>query len=319
MKKSIIILVSILAIGFTASAQTYNLYGSLNITDTTKTTDLKVNQDLIVKEDAKLKGGVTIDVLKPDPTATCGKYMVTVDDNGKLQKTTFDIWLQTLYPNCSDCVGGVPVWSTTEPGEVHIGSDCNSVHIGIGTYFPAVELDVKGQGRFTKEVGVGAMPHDDVRLLVKPNAGDAVGVCLDATGQTGFKYGFKVLNGSANYKAFSISNPANNLDNLRIMGDGNIFATSVFVRLPNDFPDYVFEDDYDLMSLSDLQAYITANKRLPKMPSADKVAQDGLDLGETDRLLTEKVEELTLYVLQLKKELDALKQENQILKETLDK
>ena len=63
-------------------------------------------------------------------------------------------------------------------------------------------------------------------------------------------------------------------------------------------PDYVFEPDYKLMPLEELQAYLNKEKRLPKLSSAGEVNAEGLDLGGTQMALLEKVEELTLYTLQ---------------------
>ena len=74
-----------------------------------------------------------------------------------------------------------------------------------------------------------------------------------------------------------------------------------------DWPDYVFADGYALMPLGELEAYIGAYSHLPGMPSAAEVEQEGADLGEMNRLLMEKVEELTLYIIDLQKQIDELK------------
>lgn len=79
--------------------------------------------------------------------------------------------------------------------------------------------------------------------------------------------------------------------------------------LPNGalFPDYVFEKEYPLLSFKELEDYVTSNKHLPGIPSAAEVAKnEGVEVGEMNRLLLEKVEEQTLYILQLKKQLDEL-------------
>lgn len=73
------------------------------------------------------------------------------------------------------------------------------------------------------------------------------------------------------------------------------------------WPDYVFAEDYTLKSLEETEAYIKENKRLPDMPSAEEVAENGIALGEMNRLLLEKVEELTLYIIHQQKEIDAIK------------
>jgi hypothetical protein len=63
-------------------------------------------------------------------------------------------------------------------------------------------------------------------------------------------------------------------------------------------PDHVFAKDYELRGLDDLREYIDRHKHLPEMPSAQKVGEDGVNLGEFCMSLLKKVEELSLYVLQ---------------------
>lgn len=105
---------------------------------------------------------------------------------------------------------------------------------------------------------------------------------------------------------FRIENENLDEDIFHIKGDGHISAAAVHVRELGNFPDYVFEPAYELMSLEKLRAHIAQHQCLPNMPSADEVARNGLDLGEMNRLLVEKVEELTLYVLDLEERLKTI-------------
>ncbi|NEN23398.1 hypothetical protein G3O08_07785 [Cryomorpha ignava] len=89
--------------------------------------------------------------------------------------------------------------------------------------------------------------------------------------------------------------------------EGTSIAEEMYVKLKADWPDYVFTDHYELMPLNELGNFINKNGHLPKMPIADKVKEEGLATGETIRLLTEKVEELTLYLLQQQTEIEELK------------
>jgi hypothetical protein len=72
-------------------------------------------------------------------------------------------------------------------------------------------------------------------------------------------------------------------------------------------PDYVFEPTYDLKPLAEIETYIKENKHLPEVPSAKEMEQNGVQLGEMNMLLLKKVEELTLHLIELKKENDSLK------------
>ncbi|NEN25652.1 hypothetical protein G3O08_19340 [Cryomorpha ignava] len=89
--------------------------------------------------------------------------------------------------------------------------------------------------------------------------------------------------------------------------EGSSIAEEMFVKVKGEWPDYVFAKEYELMPLNELGHFIDMHGHLPKMPSADKVEEEGLATGETIRLLTEKVEELTLYLLQQQKEIEELK------------
>ena len=87
------------------------------------------------------------------------------------------------------------------------------------------------------------------------------------------------------------------------------------VRLENSWPDYVFSDNYNLMSIDELAKNVEENHHLPGLPSASQIEEEGsYHVGEMQQKLLEKVEELTLYIIQLndsnkalKAELDALK------------
>jgi hypothetical protein len=88
---------------------------------------------------------------------------------------------------------------------------------------------------------------------------------------------------------------------------GKIIAEELRVSLRANWPEYVFEKNYTLPSFEALEKYIQTNKHLPNIPSATEVEKNGIAVGEMQTKLMEKVEELTLYMLQLKKENDALK------------
>jgi hypothetical protein len=80
-------------------------------------------------------------------------------------------------------------------------------------------------------------------------------------------------------------------------------------------PDYVFKKDYNLLSLEALEAYINQNKHLPEVPSARDMDANGLNLKEMNLLLLKKVEELTLHLIEIKKEVVQLQKDNQTLKD----
>lgn len=89
--------------------------------------------------------------------------------------------------------------------------------------------------------------------------------------------------------------------------NGNIRSKEVVVE--NGWADYVFNDDYRLKPLAEVEEFIRANKHLPNIPSAAEIEKNGLQLGETQKKMMEKIEELTLYVIELKKEIELLKKD----------
>ena len=88
--------------------------------------------------------------------------------------------------------------------------------------------------------------------------------------------------------------------------NGTIKTKKVEVTL-SGWPDFVFEDNYPLMSLPETEQFIKANKHLPNVPSAAAVEANGVNLGEMNAILIQKVEELTLYILDLQKQINELK------------
>lgn len=93
--------------------------------------------------------------------------------------------------------------------------------------------------------------------------------------------------------------------------NGDVIATSVVVKLHADWPDYVFKNTYKLPSLSGVKAYIDQNQHLPEIPSAQEVLKQGIDLGEMNKLLVKKVEELTLYLITQNEQLQEQKKASQ--------
>lgn len=86
--------------------------------------------------------------------------------------------------------------------------------------------------------------------------------------------------------------------------DGKAILEEVEVQLSADWPDYVFADGYELMSLDDLAAHVKDKKHLPGIPSAAEMDGRPVAIGEMQTKLLEKIEELTLYMLALKRDLD---------------
>jgi len=89
---------------------------------------------------------------------------------------------------------------------------------------------------------------------------------------------------------------------------GKVKVQEVEVAL-TPWPDFVFNNDYKLRPLAEVEAFIMEHKHLPDVPSQAEVENNGLNLGEMNAVLMQKVEELTLYIISLQKQIDELKAE----------
>jgi len=96
--------------------------------------------------------------------------------------------------------------------------------------------------------------------------------------------------------------------------NGKIISDEVRVRLEPMWPDYVFEKNYTLRPLAEVEAFVQENKHLPGVASAKTVAEDGLDLAGMQHAQMEKIEELFLHLIALEKQVAALRSENDALK-----
>nr|WP_319570996.1 hypothetical protein [uncultured Draconibacterium sp.] len=98
--------------------------------------------------------------------------------------------------------------------------------------------------------------------------------------------------------------------------EGSIGAREIKVE-SSGWSDFVFDEEYELKSLDEIEKFIIANKHLPDIPSEAEVGKKGINLGEMDAKLLQKIEELTLYLLEMKKELSGVKEKNLALEEEI--
>lgn len=153
-----------------------------------------------------------------------------------------------------------------------IGVQCPSnVLVGIGTLTPRAKLDVIGSAHVTK-----------LALNVNPNA------------MTGYFHLKSPFASTSNAPLFLIENTQRKI--VQINNDGMILSREIKVNL-QAWPDFVFKPSYDLMPLNRLEEYIKINHHLPNVPSEEVVLQEGVNLGEMNALLLQKIEELTLYII----------------------
>jgi hypothetical protein len=98
---------------------------------------------------------------------------------------------------------------------------------------------------------------------------------------------------------------------------GDVIAERVVVKLQTNWPDYVFSPTYQKATLPEVEQYILKNNHLPNIPSAQEVAEKGQDIGAMNVKMMEKIEELTLYLIEQNKRMDALEKKNEMLENAL--
>ncbi|MBC7774712.1 MAG: hypothetical protein H7246_04675 [Phycisphaerae bacterium] len=89
---------------------------------------------------------------------------------------------------------------------------------------------------------------------------------------------------------------------------GKVICEELKVQLRGSWPDYVFAKDYKLKSLEEVEAHIKSENHLPGIPAATQMEKEGIEVGDMQKKMMEKIEELTLYVIEINKENKALKQ-----------
>lgn len=143
--------------------------------------------------------------------------------------------------------------------------------------------------------------------------GDFATDLLKFNGKVGVGYGF------GNFPATA---GTVNVSNYNLFVNGGILTEEVRVMLKAQWADYVFEENYNLPKLEEVEEFIKENKHLPNVPSAKEVTENGIELGETAKFQQEKIEELTLYIIEQNKinkqqqeEINELKEQVKLLLE----
>lgn len=97
--------------------------------------------------------------------------------------------------------------------------------------------------------------------------------------------------------------------------NGSGIFTKVVVKSYANWPDFVFHPDYKLPALPEVEQFVIKNQHLPGIPSASEIEKEGIDVGEMNKQLLQKVEEQMLYIIEMNKQLAALSKEVEVLKQ----
>jgi len=190
----------------------------------------------------------------------------------------------------------------------------NDGFVGLGNSTPTANLEISGNnseadvntlrlstipGRywtFTNGMYGDPVTGNYSLTLGQPNYTD----CTGCVGNLRFKPGKNTIFVQGNV-GIGVAAPSSKLE-----VNGTIRSKQIIVTATG-WADYVFSQDYKLKSLSEVESFIKDNQHLPNVPSQNEVDTNGLAVGDMQRIQMEKIEELTLYVIQLKKEINELK------------
>ncbi|MBK7129247.1 MAG: DUF4200 domain-containing protein [Crocinitomicaceae bacterium] len=313
--------------------------------------EAKFKQDVIIKGDIKAKSDVRIDsLLKVDgntrllgnvkmeglgnaTTLTAETEIVLIMPNGNLIKGSVAGIInafanpQGLTTDYCTANGGVAQWWAVAQ---KLFTACPDVNVGIRTDDPQFALHVAGVNyafRFlagnpgaTSEALFNGFSPNDTQTLVNIGVkigGDAEQARFSISNDGNIKMtnigtspSFVINNGKGH--AIVVYSYAGNKI-LQLEDDGKLRSRGVIVNV-DTWADYVFNAGYELMSLPETQVYIQSNGHLPGVPSQEELTEEGLDLGEMQRIQMEKIEELYLQLIKMNTEIERLKNEISTLK-----
>jgi len=181
----------------------------------------------------------------------------------------------------------------------------DSGKVGIGTTNPIALLDIRGLSSgqrgldITGSVGNSHIPYTNGQIYltgdVSPNATGTGDLIFRTYNGSNYSHKFFIKGTSGNV-GIGIGNPD---EKLTVNGKAKVKELIVEENIGADF---VFAEEYTLHTIFELEEFIKINKHLPEIPSAAEMKQDGVKVGDLQMRLLQKIEELTLYVIQLKKE-----------------
>jgi hypothetical protein len=199
---------------------------------------------------------------------------------------------------------GIGTQTASQRLEVSGGVLQNAENVGWG-----IDFQTNARLGFIKKAGYGPMMASDNSSPIIFAQTNQNGIHTNIPGATLTERMRIDVNGNV---GIGTSSPGS----FRLAVNGKIWTQEVNVQMTNPGPDYVFEKNYDLLSLTELETYINQNKHLPQVPSAKEMEKDGLNLKEMNMILLKKVEELTLHLIEMKKENE---RQNQLIKQILNK
>lgn len=188
-------------------------------------------------------------------------------------------------------------------------------NLGIGTTAPDYKLHIES----SSEIKTNIHASNAVKSIYwSSNSLGSYGFGIDESGKGRI---YSNINGYDNIISFTNNGKVligedTDLDGThKLYVNGSIMTTEVNVAEVNNWSDFVFDKGYELLTLQEVENFIKQNGHLPDVPSEQEVKDQGVNLVETDAILLQKIEELTLYMIQQQKLVQKQQQEIDALKE----
>lgn len=339
-------------LGTTSPSARLQVAGSARIDSTlvvndsvTMTSSARVGADLKVDGDLYLPNAASIDRLD-------GSTLLVRAANGLVQSFGAEQLAGVIYSLSCDLVGVNPFWNNG-PGKLYTECPGVRVGIGTANPEFTFDCrgDAKTSGHLwanqSLSVGTAAGTFAKVNIL---NTNRPAVIYANTVGNTQqyqrlmrFEYNnpdtkiMEVFNTATNQLAFELKSDgamnihngttrifhlgtegslelkSGNLQTFKVETNGLIRGRRMKLDL-NTWADYVFEPSYKLMPLSEVETFVKAEKHLPNVPSEQELKAEGADVMQLNKILMEKVEELTLYLIQQNKDTEALKMQLETLK-----
>lgn len=268
----------------------------------------------------------------PEPATYC-------DVIGVQQSPTWSNGPNKIFSLCPDVFVGIgtndpqkqlDVRGTTQTRILEVGREYSNYSLISGYRTGVTSSSLFSLGQYnpqtqTEHLALGLKSSGELSLNYKEFQQGSTGeiLSINSEGDNVLKIndeGNLHLNYLGQGQALIISSESENRKLLQLENSGMLRARRVKIDLVN-WADFVFMEDYELMPLGELRSFVKTNKHLPNVPSEEELQEDGLDLAEMNKILMQKIEELTLYLLEqdeksneLKKEIEELRKELSELK-----